>query len=90
MKNEDPGPLCQWTIGQFLQTETSNLSSSIKPIFQDTKGAYRLQTPVSAVHHITCTVKSRRHVGQVFTFARFEIVEYCANQNATLAFSKAV
>ena len=44
-----------------------------------------MEYPFCAVHHLACTVQPRGHaeIGQVFTFARDGVVEYCASQNDT-------
>ena len=38
------------------------------------------------LQHLVCAAQSKGHtrMGQVFTFSRGGVVEYCANQNATL------
>ena len=41
---------------------------------------------VCTVHHLACIAQPRRgdiEMGQVFTFARGGVVEYCVSQNAT-------
>ena len=60
-------------------------------IFHYTQGAYTNGMPncvclvACAVHHLASTLQPWGHTrkGQVFTFSRGGIVEYCASQNAT-------